>query len=87
MTFLTRIDPTKNISRFYVVQLMPSLFGDWTVLREWGRRGSPGTVRLNSYQRRNDAETAERRTIKAGGTTATRFDYHEPDGKARSRTR
>jgi len=30
----------------------------------WGRRGSPGTVRLRSYQRRNEAETAERRTIK-----------------------
>jgi predicted DNA-binding WGR domain protein len=43
---------------------MSSLFGDWTVMREWGRRGSPGTVRLSSYQRRNEAETAERHTIK-----------------------
>jgi predicted DNA-binding WGR domain protein len=34
------------------------------VLREWGRRGSPGTVRLSSYAMRNEAETAERRTIK-----------------------
>jgi predicted DNA-binding WGR domain protein len=64
MAFLTRIDPTRNINRFYVVQVMPSLFGEWTVLREWGRRGSPGTVRLDSYGRRNEAETAERRTIK-----------------------
>jgi predicted DNA-binding WGR domain protein len=64
MSFLTRIDPTRNINRFYVVELMPSLFGDWTVMREWGRRGSPGTVRLSSYQRRDEAETAERRTIK-----------------------
>src|SRR6516165_10218288 len=45
MTFLTRIDPTRNIDRFYVVQVLPTLFGDWTVLREWGRRGSPGTMR------------------------------------------
>jgi predicted DNA-binding WGR domain protein len=64
MAFLTRTDPTRNIDRFYVVQVMPSLFGDWTVMREWGRRGSPGTVRLSSYQRCNEAETAERRTIK-----------------------
>jgi predicted DNA-binding WGR domain protein len=64
MAFLTRTDPTRNINRFYVVQVMPSLFGDWTVMREWGRRGSPGTVRLSSYQRRNEAETAEQRTIK-----------------------
>jgi predicted DNA-binding WGR domain protein len=35
-----------------------------TVLREWGRRGSPGTVRLDSYQRRDEAEIAKQRTIK-----------------------
>ena len=70
MTFLTRIDPTRNIDRFYVVQVLPTLFGDWTVLREWGRRGSPGTMRLESYQRRNEAETAEQRTISAGCSTA-----------------
>jgi predicted DNA-binding WGR domain protein len=64
MTFLTRTDPARNIDRFYAVQVMPDLFGEWTVLREWGRRGSPGTVRLASYKRRDDAETAERRTIK-----------------------
>jgi predicted DNA-binding WGR domain protein len=63
-TFLTRIDPTRNIDRFYVVQVLPTLFGDWTVLREWGRRGSPGTMRLDSYQRRDEADTAEQRTIK-----------------------
>jgi len=37
MTFLTRIDPTRNVDRFYVVQVMPSLFGDWTVLFARGR--------------------------------------------------
>jgi predicted DNA-binding WGR domain protein len=63
MTYLTRTDPTRNINRFYVVQVMPSLFGDWTVMREWGPRGSAGTVRLSSYEWRNDAELAERRTI------------------------
>jgi predicted DNA-binding WGR domain protein len=32
--------------------------------RVWGRRGSPGNVWLSSYQRRNEAEAAEHRTIK-----------------------
>jgi predicted DNA-binding WGR domain protein len=64
MAYLTRTDPSRNIDRFYVVDIMPTLFGEWAVLRECGRRGSAGTVRLNSYQRRNEAETAERRTIK-----------------------
>ena len=64
MTFLTRTDPTRNINRFYVVQVLPTLFGDWTIMREWGRRGSPGTMRLHSYQRREEAHADERRTIK-----------------------
>ena len=64
MAFLTRTDPTRNIDRFSVVQVVPNLFGDWTELREWGRRGSPGTMRLDSYQLRDEAETVERRTIK-----------------------
>jgi predicted DNA-binding WGR domain protein len=62
MAYLTRTDPTRNINRFYVVQVMPSLFGDWTVMREWGRRGSPGTLRLDSYRRREEAQSAEQRT-------------------------
>jgi len=64
MAYLTRTDLTRNINRFYVVQVMPSLFGDWTVMREWGRRGSPGTMRLKSYRRREEAHVDEQRTIK-----------------------
>jgi predicted DNA-binding WGR domain protein len=64
MAFLTRTDPARNIDRFYVVEIMPTLFGEFALLRENGRRGSPGTLRLTSYQQRADAEAAERRTIK-----------------------
>jgi predicted DNA-binding WGR domain protein len=64
MTFLTRIDPTRNVDRFYLIDVTPTLFGEWALVREWGRRGSPGTVRFSSYAMRNDAETAEARTIK-----------------------
>jgi predicted DNA-binding WGR domain protein len=64
MAFLTRTDPARYIDRFYIVDVTPTLFGEWALVREWGRRGSPGTVRLSSYQRRNEAETAERCTIK-----------------------
>jgi predicted DNA-binding WGR domain protein len=49
MTFLTRIDPTRNIDRFFIVDVMPTLFGEWAVLREWGRRGSPGIMRISSW--------------------------------------
>jgi predicted DNA-binding WGR domain protein len=70
MAFLTRTDPTRNINRFYVVDITPTLFGEWAVLREWGRRGSPGTlrletsIRLETSLRREEAQLAEQRTIK-----------------------
>jgi predicted DNA-binding WGR domain protein len=64
MTYLTRTDPARNMYRFYIVQVMPNQFGHWTVLREWGRRGSPGTLRLESYRAREEAQSAEQRTIK-----------------------
>jgi predicted DNA-binding WGR domain protein len=64
MAFLTRVDPGRNIDRFYIVNVTPTLFGEWAVLREWGQRGSPGTMRLDTYRRRDDAQIAEQRTIK-----------------------
>jgi predicted DNA-binding WGR domain protein len=64
MMFLTRADPARNIDRFYFIDITPTLFGEWAVLREWGRRGSPGTVRLDSYRRRDEAQIAVRRVIK-----------------------
>jgi predicted DNA-binding WGR domain protein len=64
MAYLTRTDPTRKMNRFYIVQVMPNLFGHWTVMREWGRRGSPGTLRLESYRRHEEAQSAEQRTIK-----------------------
>jgi predicted DNA-binding WGR domain protein len=29
--------------------LAPTLFGEWVLLREWGRIGSSGTVRADPY--------------------------------------
>jgi predicted DNA-binding WGR domain protein len=71
MTFLTRTDPTHNIDRFYIVHVTPTLFGDWTVIREWGRPGSPGTARLDTYRDRVDADAAQRRS----GGRRLRHDY------------
>jgi predicted DNA-binding WGR domain protein len=64
MALFTRVDPVKQRHRFYVVQLSPTLFGDWTLLREWGRSGSPGTVRVTSFDRYDEAQKEEQRTIK-----------------------
>ena len=42
------------------------------MLREWGRRGSPGTMRLDSYGRREEAQSTEQRTIKRRCSGVTR---------------
>jgi predicted DNA-binding WGR domain protein len=35
MSFLTRTDPTRNINRFYIIAVTPTLFGDWAVMRAY----------------------------------------------------
>lgn len=37
--------PAQNQLRFYQIALTPTLFGEWAMVREWGRIGQPGTVR------------------------------------------
>ena len=47
--YLTRRDPSRNLARFYRMLLAPTLFGEWALIREWGRIGSGGTVRADAY--------------------------------------
>ncbi len=39
---MTRVDPEKNMARWYEVDVQPTLFGEFTVERHWGRIGSIG---------------------------------------------
>jgi predicted DNA-binding WGR domain protein len=55
MLVLERRDATRNMARFYVLTIEPTLFGDTALIREWGRIGSAGRRRLDLYV---DSETA-----------------------------
>lgn len=46
---LRRIEPKANALRFYVLDVQPDLFGGWSLVKEWGRIGSPGRVCLAYY--------------------------------------
>lgn len=46
---LERCDPAQNVSRYYVLRIEPSLFGDPTLVREWGRIGQRGRQRIEIY--------------------------------------
>ena len=64
MAFLTRTDPQRNLYRFYIVRTAPTLFGEWSLVREWGRLGSPGTVRATTFEQEQEAQQLEQRSIK-----------------------
>jgi predicted DNA-binding WGR domain protein len=55
---LTRIDNRRNMARFYKLDVQPTLFGQWSVVREWGRIGRAGTVRTETYPTRGTADLA-----------------------------
>ncbi|MBK5960081.1 hypothetical protein CCR97_17995 [Rhodoplanes elegans] len=42
---LHRVDPSRNMARFYLMDVQPDLFGGWSFIREWGRIGRGGTLR------------------------------------------
>jgi len=67
---LTRIDDRCNVARFYKLDIQPTLFGEWSFVREWGRIGRPGTVRVETHRTRGKADMSMAlnwtRKLKAG---------------------
>jgi predicted DNA-binding WGR domain protein len=55
---LIRIDPEKNMARFYKLDVQPNLFGQWSIVREWGRIGRAGTIRVETHESRGGADMA-----------------------------
>ena len=57
---LHRIDPARNLARFYRLSSTPSLFGDICLVREWGRIGRPGRIRIDLYEKGEEAIAARK---------------------------
>ncbi|MGB5865318.1 MAG: WGR domain-containing protein [Sulfitobacter sp.] len=57
-TYLEKRQPTNNVARFYRMSVMPNLFGEWTLLREWGRIGQGGQVRMDWFSDEGQAVAA-----------------------------
>ena len=55
---LRRIDPDHNMARFYTISVQPTLFGEWSLLREWGRIGSSGRLVCGRFASEQDAARA-----------------------------
>jgi predicted DNA-binding WGR domain protein len=62
---LRRIDPDRNMARFYTVSVQPTLFGEWALLREWGRIGSAGRLVQRRFASEQEAALAMTAHLKA----------------------
>jgi predicted DNA-binding WGR domain protein len=63
--YLERHDPEQNLHRFYQMHVVPGIFDDWSLVREWGRVGSPGTVRKEWFESQEEAVVAGEKMIDA----------------------
>lgn len=64
-TVLFRIDPARNIARFYAISIQPNLFGGVTLIRNWGRIGSCGQLRCALFDDLATAAKAQQALAKA----------------------
>jgi predicted DNA-binding WGR domain protein len=65
MMELRKIDPTKNMRRFYRLSVEPTLFGDFVLVREWGRIGAgQGRTKEEWYASANEVNAALGKAIK-----------------------
>jgi predicted DNA-binding WGR domain protein len=58
VTLIHRRDPGRNMARFYAMAVQADLLGGWSLVREWGRIGRPGRVRIDPHGELEIAETA-----------------------------
>jgi predicted DNA-binding WGR domain protein len=64
---LMRVDPARKMARFYRLDVQPTLFGDFEVVKEWGRIGRAGQVRSSTpfpTSAEADAALARHRKVK-----------------------
>jgi len=73
MISLERHDPTRNMARFYCLTVEGNLFGEFSLVRTWGRVGSPGRQKIEIYNTLDAAQPALHRKAQK----KRRRRYHE----------
>lgn len=62
---LRRIDPSRNMRRFYTLAIQPTLFGGASVIRNWGRIGTNGRSMVETFDSDGEAASASIRLERA----------------------
>ncbi|WP_310014259.1 WGR domain-containing protein [Brucella pseudogrignonensis] len=69
---LQRRNPSQNMARFYGLSIQVDLFGIWILSRNWGRIGSVGQSKYQSFNNAQDAyiilDRLHRQKLKRGYT-------------------
>lgn len=52
---LRRIDASCNMQRFYALSIQPTLFGETSVMRNWGRIGTKGQSKVETFDDPHEA--------------------------------
>lgn len=55
---LRRLDPTRNMRRYYRMAIESDLFGKSSLVREWGRIGSRGQMMVETHSDEGQAVNA-----------------------------
>jgi predicted DNA-binding WGR domain protein len=55
---MRRIDPGKNMARFYSMEVERDLLGRVVLVRRWGRIGTAGKIRLDEHRGEGEALVA-----------------------------
>lgn len=55
---LRRIEPSRNMRRFYVLSVQPTLFGGTSLVRHWGRIGTKGQSMMETFDAPEEAGRA-----------------------------
>ena len=75
-TYLEKHIPAKNVARFYRLAVLPNLFGEWTLVREWGRIGQGGRIRLDCFATHEQAFGG----IAGAGSQEAAMRFHNLEG-------
>lgn len=53
--YVERMDPAKNMARFYAMEIEPTIFGEACLTRRWGRIGKRGQEKRHVFEREEEA--------------------------------
>lgn len=59
--YLERIDPSRNMARFYAMSVQPTLFGEVSLVRRWGRIGARGRDKIETFSHAHEIAGARGR--------------------------